>query len=303
MIATFFMFMMFIFGIVLFVASTIIDGDLTDKCPNPDARKLNMYVSMLGTMLATAALCYLVCHLKCGCSMSTDSILIYSGMAMMIFIGALTLSVMTNNQLSGDCPAAKQWLLILISISSTGFAICLAMIVYSWKNYDKLEKQNALDYSEVKKEDKKANVVEMQIIQPVEVNKSIEPSKSSEPVKAEIKPQIKTEKVQTPVLRTPPPPPRPVSQKPKVTAESRSSSGKNNDYVRGKSADLRGTEPHPLDDVSTFEEASRGMKPAPRSRSPSPSQSLVSTPRSTAGTTTQFNMERSASDDSFTSPE
>ncbi len=295
------MFMMFIFGIVLFVASTIIDGDLTDKCPNPEARKLNMYVSMLGTILATAALCYLVCHLKCGCSMSTDSILIYSGMAMMIFIGALTMSVMTNNQLSGDCPAAKQWLLILISVSSTGFAICLAMMAYSWKNYDKLEKQNALDYSEVKKEDRRANMVEMQVIPATEI---IQPIELSEPVKAEIKPQIQTGKVQTPVIRTPPPPPpRSVPQKPKVSAESRSSSGKNNDYVRGKSADLRGTEPHPLDDVSTFEEESRGMKAAPRSRSPSPSQSLVSTPRSTAGTTTYFNMERSDSDDSFTSPE
>ena len=101
----------------------------------------------------------------------------------------------------------------------------------------------------------------------------------------------------------PPPPPRPVSQKPKVAADSRSSSGKNNDYARGKSADLRGTEPHPLDDVSTFEEASRGMKPAPRSPSRSPSLSPLSTPRSTAGTTTYFNLDHSDSNDSFTSPE
>lgn len=147
MVADYFMFVMLLFGLVLFVASTMIDEQLGEgDCPDPEARKMNMGVLALGVILITGAVAYFVCNVRCQpCKGgANNSIKVYSFLGLIVFITALVLGVSIGKTLDSSCAKAKNWSNVIITVASVGSASCLGMLIYEFSQDESEEPQGVI---------------------------------------------------------------------------------------------------------------------------------------------------------------
>ncbi len=127
----YFMVAVFIVGMMLFITSMIMAGELDkNSCGTPKARKLNRGIMVMGVILFTCALAYMTCHYRCKCDADDREGTIFMFAAAAIGIVVFVLSVMLRTELGDNCAQTKKWTLMLMALSGGVGLGALGLIGY-----------------------------------------------------------------------------------------------------------------------------------------------------------------------------
>ena len=120
-----------ILGILLIVAYSKIDAATSDLPTTSDAKKANQGLFTMGITFIVTAICFGICHHKCGGGLVDDSKVIL-GFLLLLGIVMMSLSAVIVGKVTGD---AKSWA-IFILVSGILFIVGIGgLIAYSNKSH------------------------------------------------------------------------------------------------------------------------------------------------------------------------